>query len=176
MVKGLQRSLSRAPVGRGTAAPRLPITRRFELTGATFTVDGATGVGFGSFDAGAFPEGNLSILSALVNVSFAGSGSDAGLGDTWAGDFGVGTTPASDGTISVGDEDIIVETALAAATAEVSPTSRVANATPAIIDNTEGDLELNVNLLIDDADISADGVIITMTGFVEVVYTVLGDD
>lgn len=175
MTKGLQRSLSRAPKGRATAAPALPVVQRFEVSALTLTVDGATGVGFGSAVAGDFPEGNINFLGAVAQLQFTGP-TDAGLVDTWEGDYGVGTTPAADATISGSDVDIVGSTALAAATAEVSPSTRGIGATPAVFDNTDGSLELNISLLVDDADISADGIDMTVSGWIEVTFAVLGDD
>ena len=100
------------------------------------------------------------------------------MGDTWAGDYAVGTTPAGDGTLTGADIDIIGSTPLAAATAEVSPRTRGVGVTAtnaAVLDNTDGSLELNLSLLIDDADISGT-VPITATGEIYVSYVVLGDD
>ena len=45
-----------------------------------------------------------------------------------------------------------------------------------ILDNTDGSLEINLNLLIDDADISADGIPITADGEFQILYTMLLDD
>ena len=176
MGKGLPRSHAASLLGQVNV-----ITLPFNSAGGVgvFEVDGATGVGFGTLVAGGFPQGNILFLGAACSLSFAGSGADAGLGDTWAGDFGVGTTPASDGTITAGDVDILPSTALAAATAEVSPITAARSIDAAnahIFDNTAGALEINLNLLIDDLDISADNVPITVTGFISLAYCVLGDD
>ena len=43
-------------------------------------------------------------------------------------------------------------------------------------DNTDGSLEINVSLLVDDADVSANGIPITVTGEIEVLYTQILDD
>ena len=166
MGKGLPRSHAASLLGKVNV-----VTLPFNSAGGVgvFEVDGATGVGFGTLVAGGFPQGNILFLGCACSIQFAGTGSDAGLGDTWAGDFGVGTTPASDGTITAGDVDILPSTVLAAATAEVSPLTPARSIDAAnahIFDNTAGDLEINLNLLIDDADISADDVPITVTGFI----------
>lgn len=58
----------------------------------------------------------------------------------------------------------------------MSPRARGTNATQAILDNTDGSLELNLNLLIDDANISADSQSLTASGELHIVYSVLGDD
>lgn len=173
MTKGLQRSLSRAPL---SSKPGAVLSHTITLRAEAMTVDGATGVGFGTLVAGQLPEGNILFQGCVAYLSFAGSGADAGLADTWAGDYGIGTTPASDGTISGADVDIVASTALAAATAEVSPSTRGTGVTQAIFDNTAGTLEVNVNLLVDDADISADDVAITVTGTIEMLYSKVLDD
>lgn len=176
MGHGLPRSLKRP-----TAPERTPalIKRVFPASGGTLTVDGATGVGFGTLVLGGLPEGNVMLLGAVGYFEFAGP-TDAGLVDTWAGDYGVGTTPADDGTITAGDVDIVPSTALAAATAELSPRTRGLDATGAlagvVFDNTGGTLELNLNLLIDDADISADGIDMAVEGELQIVFVMLGDD
>jgi hypothetical protein len=173
MGKGLPRSHAASLLGQVNI-----ITIPFNSKGGVgvFEVDGATGVGWGTIPVGGFPQGNILFLGSACSLSFAGSGADAGLGDTWAGDFAVGTTPADDGTVTGGDVDIIPSTPLAAATAEVSPLTRgVSTANAVIHDNTAGALEVNLNLLIDDADISADDVPITITGFISLAYAVLGD-
>lgn len=175
MGKGLPRSHAASLIGQVNVI-QIP----FNSAGGVgvFEVDGATGVGFGSMIAGGFPEGNVLFMGAACNLQFAGSGADAGLVDTWQGDFAVGTTPASDGTLTAGDVDILPSTALAAATAEVSPLTEARSADAAnahIFDNTDGSLEVNLNLLIDDANISADDVPITVTGFVSIAYCMLGN-
>lgn len=173
MVKGLARSLSRGD------ALKQPITKQtFVAKDLALTVAGASGVGFGSVVLGDFPEGNILFLGATAYMAFSGPTS-GDLVDTWEGDFGIGTTPAGDGTLSAGDIDLIGSTALAAATAEVSPRTRgisVNADSGEIHDNTDGSLEINLNLLVDDADISANGIVFTADGECTVAYIMLGDD
>jgi len=173
MTKGLQRSLSRAPITRKPAQLLKHIVVVNELA---ITVDGATGVGFGTAVAGDFPEGNVIFQSAVAYLKIDGPGGDAGLVDTWAGDFAVGTTPADDGTLTAGDVDIVPSTALAAAVAELGVRTRGAGAPQAVFDNTDGSLEVNLNVLVDDADISADGIAFVANGEIELLYTMVGDD
>ena len=78
----------------------------------------------------------------------------------------------------VPEVDLIQSTALGAATAKVSPVARGTHAvaiTGTVLDNTDGSLELNLNLLIDDANISG-AADFTATGVVELSYIILGDD
>lgn len=173
MVKGLARSISRG------APARAPIIKQtFKVTNGSLTVDGASGVGFGSLVIGDLPAGNILLLGAVAYFQFAGPTS-ASVADDWEGDYGVGTTPAGDATITGADIDVIGSTAIAAATAELSPMTRGVAATAtnaAILDNTDGSLELNLSLLVDDADIGADDLVFTVNGHLIISYVVLGDD
>lgn len=173
-MKGLDRSLSRGPN---------PIRQHFtrhliKVEDLTVTVS-ATGaaVGFGTVVAGDFPQGNLLFQGAVGYLKFDGSGSDANLTATWEGDFSVGTTATTDVTLDGTDVNLLPSTALAAATAEIGVRTRAVNATAAVFDNTDGSLEININVLIDAADITDDqDVDLTINGEIELVYMVLGDD
>ena len=172
-MKGLPRSLSR-----GKASTQLVTKVKIPLAGIQVTVS-STGaaVGWGTVVIGGLPEAHLKIMSGAVNIQLSGSGADANLGDTWAGDFGVGSTPADDATITAGDADFIPSTALAAATAEVSPLTIVADGVDLVLDNTDGSLEVNLNVLIDAADIVDDqSVVLTATGVVEITLITMLDD
>lgn len=168
MGKGLPRSLKARSRQIGVQDRVVPIDQ-------VITVDGLTGIGFGSIRLEGLPEGNVLLLGAVVSVTFSGSGADANLTDTWDGDFGIGSTPADDATITGTDVDIIPSTALGAATAEVSPLARVENITAAMIDNKAGTGAVNLSLLVDDASIDADGVLITALGQLHLAYIMLGD-
>ncbi len=173
MGKGLPRSLSRGPLN------RQEIVKQTIGINTTVTVDGASGVGVGTVVIGDLPEGNILLLGAVAYLTFTGPTS-ADLADDWEGDYGIGTTPADDATITGADVNIIPSTAIAAATAEASPTTRGVQADGAfcgvVLDNTDGSLELNLSLLIDDADIGADGIDVTAVGQLYLIYSVLGDD
>lgn len=171
MTKGLQRSLSRGP-----KATKDVVTERLVLN----TVMAFTGETDAAVEATAYlanlPEGNILLLGAVANLTFTGPTSDD-LANDFQGDFGIGTTPADDNTISGTDVDIVGSTAIAAATAEVSAGNRGTNATQAIIDNTAGTGEMNLNVLLDANEVTnAEEVSITVTGTVDLAYIVLGDD
>tara|TARA_R110000851_G_scaffold120002_1_gene248090 strand:- start:29839 stop:30363 length:525 start_codon:yes stop_codon:yes gene_type:complete len=174
-MKGLPRSLSRQ--NKSVAAV---VKDTIDLTGRTVTVT-ATGaaIGFGSTQIHDFPEGNILLLGLAGTIGFAGSGADANLTDTWSGDYGIGTTPAADATITAADVDMIASTAIGAAVAEVIAPARVASALVAslMLDNTDGSLEVNLNVLIDAANIvDSQSVILTLSGSIQIAYVVLGDD
>jgi hypothetical protein len=172
-MKGLPRSRARGGAQRNTI-----IKQTVPVRNVLVTVAGATGVGWGTAVIGGLPQGNILLVGAVSYMQFTGPTS-ASLVDTFDGDYGIGSTPASDGTITGGDVDIIQSTALGAATAEVSPrvrgTSTGATA-GVVLDNTDGSLELNLNLLIDDANISADNIAMRANGELFLSYIVLGDD
>lgn len=174
MAKGLPRSLSRGPRARQEL-----VKERQEFSGVTLTATATgTAAGFGSAVVGSLPEGNILFIGAVAYVSFAGSGADANLVDTWSGDYSMSTAPLADAAIDTDAErNIIFTTGIGAAVAEAIGLTRGERTGPFMFDNTDGSLEINLNLLIDAADIADNqSVNITCAGYVELVYTVLGDD
>lgn len=172
MGKGLPRSLARG------APQRQNIIRQVVKINHTVAVTAAgVAVGFGTSVIGDLPEGNILFLGAVGYLQLSGSGADANLDATWDGDFSVGTAPTADVTLSGAEIDILPSTALGAATAEVSPLVRAVNATQAMFDNTDGSLELNLNVLIDAANI-VDGATVNLTarGTLQLAYVVMLDD
>lgn len=170
MTKGLPRSIKNNDA--------VVQARTVKIDSVSVTVDGASGVGFGSAVIGDFPEGNIVFYGAVSYLTLTGPTSGS-LSDTWNGDYGIGTTPAGDATITAGDVDIIQSTAMGPATAEASPRTRgthLAADVGEVHDNTDGSLELNLNVLVDDADISADGIVMTAVGELHLAYAVFGDD
>lgn len=175
MGKGLPRSTRR--LSPDTVPAQAVIKQTFALSALALSMTGATGVGWGTAVLGDLPEGNILVLGAIAYVQVTKDAAASGIQAAFDGDFSVGTTATADATLSGTDVNIIPSSALGAATAGVSPVARGAStAAPAILDNTDGSLELNLNLLIDDANISADAQAVTVDGYVTLVYTVLGDD
>ena len=171
MGKGLPRSMSRGAPQRQEIVKQTYLVRNL-----TITVDATTGNGFGTVVIGDFPEGNLLYLGGVSYLTFAGSGSDADLSDTWNGDYSIGTTPSADATLTGTDANLIDSAAIGPAVAEVSPRTRSAGATQAMLDNTDGSLEINLNLSIDDADIAGTDSVITINGEVQLLFSVMMDD
>ena len=169
MGKGLPRSHNRGQF----VANASHIGDAIGIESVPIVIDGATGVGFGSAPVGGFPVGQILMQGARANISVVGAGSQAGLVDTWSGDYSVGSTPADDGTLTAGDIDIIGSTAIGPAVAEVAPAVEATNITTVLLDNSAGDLEVNVNVLVDDANISADGVLADLVGDITISYQVL---
>ena len=166
-MKGLPRSLGRTATGGGSP-------KTFPISALAIRTSGATGVGFGTAVIRGLPEGNILLLGAVAYLQFTAL--DAGTIATFDGDYSIGSAPTADASLAGAEVDIVPSTALGAATAGVSPMVRGANATPVVLDNTDGSLEINLNLLIDDASVSADNQDFTVSGVLSLAYIVLGDD
>ena len=172
MSKGLPRSLSR-----GDKRKQEIVKERIVISSTVSVVSVGSAVGFGTLVIGDFPEGNVLFLGAVSYLNFRGTGSDANLTATWDGDFSIGTGPDANGTLAGIEVDIIGSTAVGPAVAEIAPVVRATNAAQAIFDNTDGSLEINLNVLIDAGAITdASTVVLTVTGELLLCYTVLGDD
>lgn len=171
-MKGLIRSLAR-----GKPASQAIRKQRVKLTAKPIVVSGASGVGFGTTVIGDLPEGNILFLGAMSYLQVTKLASATGVQDTFDGDYSIGTTPTVDATLSGTDINLITSSAFGAAVAGVSPVVRGVGGTAGVLlDNTDGALEINLNLIIDDANISADTQNLTVTGVVELVYVMLLDD
>ena len=175
MSKGLSRSLKRGG-NRGAA-----VLRHTVILSGTADITGGVGVvDPGQIVIGGLPEGNILFLGAVANVVV--DATDADVLIDWAGDYGIGTVPNADADLAdAGDDDIIPSTALVADTGlKVTLATRGVSTTTEhglIIDNTAGALELNFNLLVDDNFITDAAVgTFTISGSLEIVYVVLGDD
>lgn len=174
MGKGLPRSLAR-----GDKIKQELVKERVAISDVSITVSAtSTANGFGSAVIGDFPEGNILFLGAIAYIQFAGSGSDANLVDTWSGDYSMADAPLADATIDADAErNIIYNTGIGPATAEAIGRTRGERTGPFMLDNTDGSLEINLNLTIDAADITDDtSVEITANGELFLAYIVLGDD
>lgn len=167
-MKGLIRALRRNP----TLQPI--VKQAIRVSNLPISVAGTTGVGWGAAVAGDLPAGNILLLGAVAYMQF--NSVDTDVQATYDGDFSIGTTPTADATLSGTDINVTPSTPLGAATAGLSPVVRSAStAAPAILDNTDGSLELNLNLIIDDANISGTADF-TASGVIHIAYIVLGDD
>jgi hypothetical protein len=136
--------------------------------------DGAPG--FGTVALAGLPQGNLLFLGAVAYLQFTTA--DADVIAAFDGDFSLGTTPTADNAIAGSDADIVPSTALGAASAKTSPYVRGVSTDAlggGIIDNTDGLLEVNLNLLIDDTSISG-AAAFTVNGVVRIAVIVMGDD
>lgn len=172
MTKGYQRGIAR-----GRPQKQGIIKQNIKLNNFNLTVDGATGIGFGTAIIGDFPEGNILFLGALTNLTFDAPAS--GIIATWDGNFSIGTAPTADSTLSAGEVDIIPSTVIPAATATIAGPVRATHAvavTGTVYDNTDNSLEINLNVLVADLSISANGVVLAISGDVTLSYIMMLDD
>ena len=178
MSKGLPRSLAHANTSVLTINS-YAIDHTMSFTGASGSADDATVV------IGGLPEGNILFLGAVSYLTLTGPTS-ADLADDFQGDYSIGTAPNTDDELMfLTDSDIIVGTPIAAATAEVSPKTRSTTNHDAvdlgllskIFDNTDGSIELNLNVLLDDGEITnLASVDITAKGVLHIAFAIMGDD
>lgn len=148
----------------------------------TITAAGA-GVGFGTAVLRGLPQGNIVVKAAVAYLRFQTTDTDVIA--AFNGDFSIGTTPDADGSLATTEIDIIPSTALGPAVARVTPVARAQSAATGnvltnnvlMFDNTDGSLELNLNVLIDAADMTdATTAVLTVDGAVYLDCSVMGDD
>jgi hypothetical protein len=171
-MKGLPYSMRRGSAQTGPALKKMRIKLDAK---ASSVADGAPG--YGTVVIGDFPEGNVVYFGAVANMQFTKT--DADIIATFEGDAALGTAATADGTLSGAEVDLIASASMGiAAVSNVSPMTRYASAAAlagTIFDNTDGSLEINLNVLIDDGSISGAGSL-TVSGWVELLYATLGDD
>jgi len=174
-MKGLLRSLGRASeTDRSIVKRRIAFSFSADITGEADTVDATTAV------IGQLPEGNILLLGAVAYVAVK-AGTDEHVIDDWDGDYGIGTAPNGDYDLSDAEDDNVVpSTALASAAddKDAQSTRGLSTATEQVIlDNADGSMELNLNILIDDNVITdtEDGTF-AISGTLDIAYIVLGDD
>jgi hypothetical protein len=169
-MKGLQRSLARAnPI-------ESPITKlRLSVKAAPVTVaNGSSAPGIGTLVLGALPQGNIQVIAAVAYLKFTSA--DADVIATWEGDFGVGSAPNANATLTGTDVDIVASTPIGPAVSKVTGVTRGISAAPAaVLDNTDGSLEVNLNIMIDDAS-QSNAVDLTVDGTIDISLVVLNDD
>src|SRR3982751_1545972 len=171
-MKGMPRSMSR---GNPSQSPitriRIPVqARQFNMT------DPGAAVGWGTFPAGGLPEGNVIILGVMAYLKFTSV--SGGLTATFTPTVALGTAATAASALTGAEVNLAAATALSAAVGGATPVGRVANtATESglTVDNTDRTLNVNVNVTVPDAAISA-AAVMQADGFVDVVCIVLGDD
>lgn len=171
-MRGAKRALKKArQLGHVLGCEPIPVNALVSIA------DGAPG--FGTAVIGGLPQGNLLLFGAVAYLQFTNVGSN--ITATFDGDFSVGTEATADNDLADTNEaNVIQSTPMGAATAGVSPNIRSTTATtgfagPVLLDNTDGSLELNLNVLIDDAAISGAGSLRAL-GTLFLAVLPLGDD
>lgn len=175
MAKGLPRSLRNA----GLTVPQGNSGFISRTVGINTIIDvTATGaaIGFGSVATGlGFRDSNFVRLGLVANLSFTSLDSNAIA--AWQGDFGIGSTAATDATITGTDVDFLSSQALGA-TGGIEPTTRYTqDGAVTIVDFTPADVGLFINMLVDAASISDSTTAqFRVEGDISFAGVVLGDD
>jgi hypothetical protein len=139
------------------------------------TIGNTTGVSFGGVKLFTFPAGRILVHGVTADIDALGladAGNATPIVGTMGGDFAIGTTAPTDGTLSLTDEDLLPETSWD----PFSGTVKAALAASAQFDGTTTPVPVYANLLIDDADVgNGASDILTFSGTVVVTWTNLGD-
>ena len=173
MTKGLPKSLSRGP-----ALKKPVINQTIRVNTAVNVVAAAAGVGFGSVALAALPEGNVLFLGAVASLRFSAISANASNAiAAFNGDYAIGSGADADGALSGTEVNMVTSTALGPAVARVTPFARGTGAVQAVLDNTAKTVAINLNVLMDAADITdATTVTLTVEGTLDIAYLMLGDD
>jgi hypothetical protein len=172
-----RRAQARA-IGAAQPSVNVPlIVQRIDLNGRTLSVAAAgAAVGFGTIALGPLPRGRLMFLARIFDFTITAL-DQVEVATAWDGDVSVGTAPTADVTLSGAEVNLLASTALGAATSWVSPVVAVDTLTAAIVSNNDGTGEINLNLLVDAANIQdASDSLFRLNGYVEFVYANLGAD
>lgn len=144
------------------------------LASTPVTVANTTGASFGGVKLYDFPEGRLLILGCVANLGFSWIGED--IAQDGSGDFSMGTTITADATLNGTDVDLLASSAMLDPFVGGIGTGTGVLAASAQFDGTSTAKDLNLNIIIDDADV-ADGAsdIVLVTGTVAIHWINLGD-
>lgn len=153
-----------------------PINRTIiTLQAKEITVANTTGVSFGGVKIFDFPKGRIWVMAALVRnltIGLTNDGNATPIDGDDNGDFSMGTTAPTDGTLTGTDVDLCPSTALEL---DTTGTSAVLAAS-AFFDGTSTAKDVYFNMLIDDADVAdAASDVLELNGEVEIYWVNLGD-
>lgn len=171
-------------IARDVAEGRVHGRYRVEFNKLSFLVT-ATGaaIGFGTVVLGALPRGMLHITDAKGSIRLSTIDTDPIA--AWNGDVSVGTTATADNALATTEVNILPSTPVGPAVARVAPavvarktapdtTSAATLLAASRFDNTAGDLELNLNFIIDAADMADTTTAIFLAdGWVDVMLSVV---
>lgn len=167
-MKGLQRSIRRGPVLRQDL-----INQQIPFSILVTATDGAPG--WATAVLTNLPEGYVLYQGGVVDLTITSL--DANITDTFEGDIALGMAPTTDGALTGNQANLTLSTAIPAAVAGVGEVTAMGANTQngTIFNNTDGSLEVNLNIAIDDAAISADADLL-LEGVLYLGITMLGDE
>lgn len=146
------------------------------LDAKEITVANTTGVSFGGAKIYTFPQGRIFVKGVtlkLLTVGLGNAGNATPIAGTMGGDISLGTTPPSDGTLTVADVALLPSTSIDPISGGITG---AALAAAAQFDGTTTPIPVYINMLIDDADV-ADGAsdILELSATITITWDYLGD-
>jgi hypothetical protein len=145
------------------------------LASTPVTVANTTGASFGGVKLYDFPAGRILVLGVSASLGFVWTDED--IAADGSGDYSLGTTITADATLATTDVDLLPSTAMTdPAVLGVAAATSAALAASAQFDGTATAKDLNLNIIIDDADVSdAASDVVLASGTVTVHWINLGD-
>lgn len=154
---------------------------RLTLDEVSVTVANTTGASFGGVKLFDFAEGRLLVLGSTADLDFdwsgtAGDASGDEIVQTGSGDFALGTTISADATLGGTDVDLLPSSAMTDPFVAGVGRGVGALAASAQFDGTATAKDLNLNIIIDDADVEdTDSAPVLVSGTIIVTVINLGD-
>lgn len=145
------------------------------LASTPVTVANTTGASFGGVKIYDLPEGRILVLGVTASLGFVWTGES--IGATGSGDYSLGTTITADATLDGTDVDLLPSTAMTdPAVGGVAAATGGALAASAPFDGTGTAKDVNLNIIIDDADVAdGDSDTVLASGTVTITWINLGD-
>lgn len=157
MGKGLPRSHARMTHGRFGKVQLIIPVRSLPVV----ITDPGAAAGWGTAIIAGLPVGDILFNGMKAELTITKD--DVDMIDAFDGDIAFGTAPTADNTLAGAEVDLIASTAIAQGVSGVSANNR-AISTPTehgvMIDNTGGTLEINLQVLLDDASLNADAAVL----------------
>lgn len=147
------------------------------LTETPVTVANTTGASFGGVKLYDFPAGRILVHGVTAYFDTI-DWSDSDIGATGSGDYSLGTTITADATLDGTDVDLLPSSAMLDPFVDGvgSSNAGTALAASAQFDGTSTAKDLNLNVIIDDADVAdAASDVVLFTGTITVTWVNLGD-
>ena len=175
-MKGLKRSLDR---GNPLEQHIIKRTIQMDALSVPIAIGSSPQNGHGTVVLDSFRKGNVLFLGARIDVSFTAG--DVEIDVDFDSEFGLGTAPSVDETSPIAgvQQDLILRTIMPQAIDGTTVNKRAMHAkaeSGEVFDNTDSSIDMNLNIIIPDADISVNPSSVLVTGNVTVAYLLLGDD
>lgn len=144
---------------------------RFWVTAKAITVANTTGVSFGGVKLWTYPAAHIYVENVhlvSLSVGLGNAGNATPIAGTMGGDFAIGSTAPSDGTLSAADVNHLASTSIDPISGGLS---NIRTASDTELDGTSTPIPVYANMLIDDADVAdAASDVLELTATIDVVW------